>query len=63
VEAVKQRINAHAVDHLSHLWQYFRNLKERRKATSTVLDVTDHAPQKLEDFFLSNAEDFAAAKN
>ena len=45
VEAVKQRINAHAVDHLSHLWQYFRNLKERRKATSTVLDVTDHAPQ------------------
>ena len=63
VEAVKQRINAHAVDHLSHLWQYFRNLKERRKATSTVLDVTDHTPQKLEDFFLSNAEDFAAAKN
>ena len=63
VEAVKQRINAHAVDHLSHLWQYFRNLKERRKATSTVLDVTDHAPQKLEDFFRSNAEAFAAAKN
>jgi uncharacterized protein YbjT (DUF2867 family) len=63
VEAVKQRINPHAVDHLSHLWQYFRNLKERRKATSTVLDVTDHAPQKLEDFFRSNAEAFAAAKN
>jgi uncharacterized protein YbjT (DUF2867 family) len=62
-EAVKQRINAHAVDHLSHLWQYFRNLKEPRKRTATVLDVTDRAPQTLEDFFRDNAEAFAAAKN
>jgi len=63
VEAVKQRINAHAVDHLSHLWQYFRNLKERRKATNTVREVTGWAPQMLEDFFRSNAEAFAVAKN
>lgn len=63
VEAVKQRINAHAVDHLSHLWRYFRNLKERRKATTTVLEVTGQTPQTLEDFFRSNAEAFAVAKN
>jgi uncharacterized protein YbjT (DUF2867 family) len=63
VEAVKQRINGHAVDHLSHLWQYFRNFKGQRKMTMTVLDVTDRAPQTLEDFFYRNAEDFAAAKN
>jgi uncharacterized protein YbjT (DUF2867 family) len=62
-EAVKQRINAHALDHLSHLWQYFRNLKEPRKRTTTVLDVTDRAAQTLEDFFRSNAEAFAVAKN
>ena len=62
-EAVKQRINAHALDHLSHLWQYFRNLKEPRKRTNTVLDVTDRAPQTLEDFFRNNADAFAAAKN
>lgn len=63
VEAVKPRINAHAVDHLSHLWQYFRNLKERRKATNTVLEVTGRAPQTLEDFFRSNAQAFAVAKS
>ena len=63
VEAVKPRINARAVDHLSHLWQYFRNLKERRKATNTVLEVTGRAPQTLEDFFRSNAQAFAVAKS
>ena len=63
MEAAKQRINAHALDHLSHLWQYFRNLKERRKATNTVLEVTDQVPQSLEDFFRSNADVFAVAKN
>jgi hypothetical protein len=61
-EAVEQRINAHALNHLTHLWRYFRNLKEPRKRTSTVLDVTDRAPQTLEDFFRSNADVFAGAK-
>ena len=63
VEAVKPRINAQAVDHLSHLWQYFRHLKERRKATNTVLEVTGRATQTLEDFFRSNAQAFAVAKS
>ena len=62
-DAMKQRINAHALDHLSHLWQYFRNLKGPRKRTNTVLDVTDRAPQTLEDFFRSNAEAFAVVEN
>lgn len=63
VEAMKQYINAHALDHLSHLWRYFRNLKDRHKKTNTVLEVTDRAPQTLEDFFRSNADAFAAAKS
>lgn len=61
-EAVKDRINAHALDHLSHLWRYFRNLKEPRKQTTTVLDVTNRAPKTLEDFFRSNLDAFATTK-
>jgi uncharacterized protein YbjT (DUF2867 family) len=61
--AVKERINAHAVDHLSHLWQYFRNLNEPRHTTNTVREVTGHSPQTLEEFFRINAESFATEKN
>ena len=61
--AAKERINAHAVDHLSHLWQYFRNLKQSRYTTNTVQEVTGHAPQTLEEFFRMNAESFAVASN
>jgi uncharacterized protein YbjT (DUF2867 family) len=61
VDAVKEYINPHAVDHLSHLWQYFRNDKKSRQATNTVLEVTGRAPQTLEEFFRANAGLFAAA--
>jgi uncharacterized protein YbjT (DUF2867 family) len=62
VDAVKEHINPHAVDHLSHLWQYFRNDKERRHVTNTVLEVTGRAPQTLGDFFRANAGFFAAGQ-
>ena len=29
-QGVRERINAHAVDHLSHLWQFFRKSRFRR---------------------------------
>lgn len=62
-DAVKERINPHALDHLTHLWQYFRNSKERRQATLTVREVTGRTPQTLEEFFRANTELFAATGN
>ena len=54
--AVKGRINPHALDHLSHLWQYFRRGEERFHATDSIRAVTGRDPQTLEDFFRTNAE-------
>jgi uncharacterized protein YbjT (DUF2867 family) len=59
--AVKERLNPHALDHLSHLWQYFRNSKEERKATDAIRAVTGRDPQTLEEFFRANAAVFASA--
>ena len=59
--AVKERINPHALDHLTHLWQYFRKGGERYQATDTVRAVTGRNPQTLEEFFLENAGFFAQA--
>jgi len=56
VGAVKDRINPHALDHLTHLWQYFRKGGERFEATDTVRVVTGRNPQTLEEFLRSNAE-------
>jgi hypothetical protein len=59
-DAVKERMNPHALDHLSHLWQSFRNSKEKRRTTDTVRVVTGRNPQTLEAFFRANAGSFAA---
>lgn len=59
--AVKERINPHALDHLTHLWQYFRNGGERYLATGTVRAITGRDPQTLEEFFRENAGFFAGA--
>jgi uncharacterized protein YbjT (DUF2867 family) len=61
VEAVKERINPHALDHLTHLWQYFRKGGERFQTTDAVRVVTGRSPQTLEEFFRSNAEFIDAA--
>jgi uncharacterized protein YbjT (DUF2867 family) len=57
-EAVKERINPHALDHLSHLWQFFRKGKERYQVTDTVRTLTGRDPQTLEEFFRTNVESF-----
>ncbi len=65
-EAVKDRINPHAIDHLSHLWRYFRSSGIRKgeqglRVTDTVRDVTGKDPLSLDQFFRSNVAAFAGA--
>jgi uncharacterized protein YbjT (DUF2867 family) len=60
-DAVKERINPHARDHLSHLWQYMRENKRQFRITDTVREVAGQDPQTLEEFFRVNAQTFAAA--
>src|SRR5262245_44641256 len=61
-EAVKDRLNPHAVDHLSHLWQYFRSGipkgEDVYRITDAVRVVTGKAPLTLEQFFRRNVETF-----
>jgi len=54
--AVKERINPHALDHLTHLWQYFRRGESRFQATDAIRAVTGRNPQTLEEFFMANAK-------
>jgi uncharacterized protein YbjT (DUF2867 family) len=58
--AVKERINPHALDHLTHLWQSFRKGEQRYQTTDAVRTVTGRNPQTLEEFFRENAGFFAA---
>jgi uncharacterized protein YbjT (DUF2867 family) len=60
-EAVKARLNPHALDHLSHLWQHFRKGEAHHHVTDTVRLVTGRNPQTLEEFFRANAESFGVA--
>jgi uncharacterized protein YbjT (DUF2867 family) len=60
-DAVKERINPHALDHLVHLWQYFRNSTERHQTTNIIREVTGRNPQTLEEFFRANAKSFGPA--
>jgi uncharacterized protein YbjT (DUF2867 family) len=59
-EAMRGHINPHALDHLSHLWRYFRSSERRsdediRGVTDTIRTVTGSHAQTLEDFFRANA--------
>jgi uncharacterized protein YbjT (DUF2867 family) len=60
--AVKDRINPHALDHLTHLWQFFRKGETRDRPTDVVHAVTGTNPQTLEEFFRATAESFGAKK-
>jgi uncharacterized protein YbjT (DUF2867 family) len=60
-EAVKERVNPHGLDHLTHLWQYFRETEDRYLATDTVRAITGRNPQTLEEFFRANIESFGSA--
>jgi uncharacterized protein YbjT (DUF2867 family) len=59
--AVKERLGSHALDHLSHLWQTFRNGEERYQTTDAIQIVTGRSPQTLEEFFRENAGFFAGS--
>jgi uncharacterized protein YbjT (DUF2867 family) len=59
-DALKERINPHALDHLTHLWRYFRKGKTRARPTDAVRAVTGRNPQTLEEFFRASAESFSA---
>ena len=52
---VKERLNPHALDHLSQLWQYFRKGENRYHPTDAIRLVTGRDPQTLEEFFRANA--------
>jgi uncharacterized protein YbjT (DUF2867 family) len=62
VDAMRGHINPHALDHLSHLWQYFRSTErqseEPRGITDTNRAITGNRAQNLEDFFRANAAEF-----
>ena len=60
-DVVKERINPHALDHLTHLWQFFRRGEEHYQATDAVRVVTGQDPQTLEQFFRANAKFIDAA--
>src|SRR5579859_5629088 len=60
-EAVKARLNPHALDHLTHLWKSFRKGEVRYQPTGTVRSVTGRNPQTLEEFFQANANFFVGA--
>lgn len=57
-DAVRQRINPHALDHLTHLWQYFREGNRQFRTSDTIRAVTGRDPQTLAEFFQSNVEAF-----
>jgi hypothetical protein len=61
-DAVKERINPHALDHLTHLWQYFRRGEERFLPTDAIRTVTGRNPQALEEFFRTNAKAMIAGR-
>jgi len=65
VQAVQDRINRHALQHLSSLWRYFRTSGIRKgeqgfKVSETIERLTGSGPQNLEQFFRINMESFAA---
>jgi len=60
-QAVRERINAHALDHLSHLWRFFRESRFPkgengfRTTTNEIRALTGTEPQTLEQFFRKDA--------
>jgi uncharacterized protein YbjT (DUF2867 family) len=61
-DAVKERLSPHALDHLAHLWQYFRKGERHFQATDAIRAVTGRNPQTLAEFFLVNAKSFGGGE-
>jgi uncharacterized protein YbjT (DUF2867 family) len=64
IKAMSDHINPHALDHLSHLWRYFRSPERRseeaRSVTDTIQTITGNSAQTLENFFRANAAEFGS---
>ncbi len=63
VDAMRGHLNPHALDHLSHLWRYFRSSerrsdKEARGVTDTIPTLTGNRAQTLAEFFRANVGEF-----
>jgi uncharacterized protein YbjT (DUF2867 family) len=60
LQAVEGRINAHALDHLSHLWQFFRGpgRETEFQVGDSIATLTGSAPQTLVQFVQANREAF-----
>jgi uncharacterized protein YbjT (DUF2867 family) len=60
-EAAQERVNPHALAHLSRLWMYFRQRTQIDLPTDAIRTVTGRNPQTLEEFFRANVDSFAPA--
>lgn len=65
VEAVRDRVNPHAVQHLSSLWRYFRTAglpKAGPEIGEQIVRLTGRQPQSLEEFFKLNVAAFGEGR-
>ena len=62
-KAMEERINRHALDHLSNLWRFFRTSGIRKgeqgfEVSNIIEQLTGQRPQTLDEFFRLNADSF-----
>ena len=65
IEAVRDRINPHALDHLSSLWRYFRTAglaQSGPEVAEPIRQLTGKEPQSLEEFFRLNVAAFGGSR-
>lgn len=66
VEAMKDHINPHGLDHLTNLWRYFRTkdkwASEARSVTDAIQEVTGSHALSLKDFFTANMAMFSGTE-
>ena len=64
VEAMRGHINPHALDHLSHLWRYFRSTERRSEEACGITDairtITGSRAQTLKEYFRANTAEFGS---
>ena len=66
-KAMEERINRHALDHLSNLWRFFRTSGIRKgeqgfQVSSIIEKLTGQRPQTLDEFFRLNADSFGGIR-
>jgi len=66
-KAMEERINRHALDHLSKLWRFFRTSGIRKgeqgfEVSNIIEQLTGQRPQTLDEFFRLNADSFGGVR-